>query len=122
MAHCSRVLTTALILFTILAADARGQRLLAVDGIELHGATQLVMSGGGTCNVPESDTRYEARKGNRGASMDIWHLDFSVLNGSGRWLDHLIARYQIESKCPECTNWDGPEAGAAATWWRRAGC
>ena len=112
MAQCSRLPTTALILFIILAADARGQRLLEVDGIELHGAVQLVMSGGGTCNVLESDTSYEARKGNHGASMDIWRLDFSVLNGSGRWLDHLIARYQIESKWPECTNWDGPEAGA----------
>ena len=111
MAHCSRVVTAALSLFTILAADARGQRLLEVDGIELHGAAQLVMPGGGTCNVLESDTSYEARKGNHGASMDIWRLDFSVLNGSGRWLDHLIARYRIESKWPECTNWDGPEAG-----------
>ena len=111
MAQCSRVLTTAFILFAILAADARGQRLLAVDGIELHGAAQLVMSGGGTCNVLESDTSYEARKGNHGAPMDIWRLDFSVLNTSGRWLDHLIARYQIESKWPECTHWDGPEAG-----------
>ena len=111
MAQCSRVLTKALILFTILATDGRGQRLLEVDGIELHGAVQLVMSGGGTCNVLESDTSFEARKGNHGASMDIWRLDFSVLNASGRWLDHLIARYQIESKWPECTNWDGPEAG-----------
>ena len=110
-AQCLRVLTTALVLITTLAADAAGRRLLEVDGIELHGAAQLVMSGGGTCNVLESDTSYEARKGNHGASMDIWRLDFSVLNASGRWLDHLIARYQIESKWPECTNWDGPGAG-----------
>ena len=26
-------------------------------------------------------------------------------------LDHLIARFQIESEWPDCTNWDGPEAG-----------
>ena len=95
-----------------LAVDARGQRLLETDGVELRGEAQLVMSGGGTCNVLESDTAYEANKANDGAPMDIWRLDFSVRNGSGRWLDHLIARYQIESEWPDCTNWDGPEAGA----------
>ena len=104
-----RVLTTALILFAALAVDARGRQLLKVDGIELRGIEQLVLSGGGTCNVLESDTSYEERKDNHGAPMDIWRLDFSVRNGSGRWLDHLIARFQIEAVWPDCTNWDGPE-------------
>ena len=54
----------------------------------------------------ESDTAYEARRENDGAPMDIWRLDFSVRNGSGRWLDHLIGRFQIESEWPDCTNWD----------------
>ena len=84
-----------------------------MDGIELRGNAQLVLSGGGTCNVLESDTSYEERKQNHGAPMDIWRLDFSVRNGSGRWLDHLIARYEIESEWPECTNWDGPDTGAS---------
>ena len=78
--------------------DAHAQRLLETDGIELLGEAQLVMSGGGTCNVLESDTAYEARRENDGAPMDIWRLDFSVRNGGGRWLDHLIGRFQIESK------------------------
>ena len=109
------ILTTlAIVLFPVLAADARGQQLLEIDGIELHGEAQLVMSGGGTCNVLESDTSYEAKKEHQGAPMDIWRLDFSVRNGSGRWLDHLIARYQIESAWPDCTNWDGPDAGTFA--------
>ena len=94
-----------------MAAAASGQRLLEVDGIELRGEAQLVMSGGGTCNVLESDTAYDEKKENHGAPMDVWRLDFSVRNGSGRWLDHLIARFQIESEWPDCTNWDGPEAG-----------
>ena len=94
-----------------LAVDARGQRLLEADGVELLGEAQRVLSGGGTCNVLESDTAYEANRENDGAPMDIWRLDFSVRNGSGRWLDHLIARYQIESEWPDCTNWDGPRAG-----------
>ena len=94
-----------------MASAASAQRLLEIDGVELHGTAQLVMSGGGTCNVLESDTAYEEKKENHGAPMDVWRLDFSVRNGSGRWLDHLIARFQIESEWPDCTNWDGPGAG-----------
>ena len=92
----------------LLAADARGQRLLETDGVELLGEAQLVMSGGGTCNVLESDTAYDRKKENHGAPMDIWRLDFTVRNGSGRWLDHLIARFQIDSEWPDCTNWSYP--------------
>ena len=106
------LLTASLVLFPALAADADAQQLLEVDGIELRGTAQLVQSGGGTCNVLETDTRYEEKQANHGAPMDIWRLDFMVRNGSGRWLDHLIARFQIESEWPECTNWDGPDAGS----------
>ena len=53
----------------------------------------------------------QEKKANHGAPMDIWRLDFSVRNGSGRWLDHLIARFQIDSEWPDCTNWDGHGAG-----------
>ena len=112
MPPCFRVLATTLVLFAILAVDLRGRQLLEVDGIELHGTAQLVLSGSGTCNVFESDTSYEERKQNHGAPMDIWRLDFSVHNGSGQWLDHLIARYEIESEWPECTNWDGLATGS----------
>ena len=114
MPQSLRILAAALALFALLAADARGQRLLEVDGIELHGAAQLVQSGGGTCNVLETDSRYEEKQANHGAPMDIWRLDFTVRNGSGRWLDHLIARFQIASEWPECTNWDVPDAARLA--------
>ena len=107
-----RVPTMALVLFAALAAEGHGRQLLEIDGVELRGDAQLVLSGGGTCNVLVSDTSYEERKQHHGTPMDIWRLDFSVHNGSGRWLDHLIARYEIESEWPECTNWDGPDAGA----------
>ena len=107
-------LTTALVLFTPLAADLRGRPLLEDNGIELHGTEQLVLSRGGTCNVLESDTSYEARKDNQGAPMDIWRLEFAVRNGSGRWLDHLIARFQIEAEWPDCTNWDVPDGARFA--------
>ena len=110
MFHFYRGTAAVRLLLAALATDARGQQLLEVDGIELRGDAQLVQSGGGTCNVLESDTRYEEKLANQGAPMDIWSLEFSVRNGSGRWLDHLIARFQIESEWPECTNWDVPDA------------
>ena len=109
-----RVPTMALVLFAAVAVEGRGRQLLEIAGVELRGDAQLVMSGGGTCNVLESDTSYEEKKANHGAAMDIWRLDFSVHNGSGRWLDHLIARFQIEAEWPDCTNWDGPDAGQFA--------
>ena len=114
MAQFRGLLTMTLLLFAIPAVDARGQRLLEVDGIELRGNSQLAMSGGGTCNVLESDTSYEERKKNHGAPMDIWRLDFSVRNGSGRWLDHLIATFSVDSAWPDCTNWDVPDAARFA--------
>ena len=96
MLPCFRGLTTALALFATLAVDLRGRQLLEIDAIELRGNAQLILFGGGTCNVLESDTSYEENKQNHGARMDIWRPDFSIHNGSGRWLDHLIARYGIE--------------------------
>ena len=110
MPLCFRALTTTLVLLATFAMDLRGRQLLELNGVELRGNAQLVLSGGGTCNVFESDTSYEERKENHGAPMDIWRLDLSVHNGSGRWLDHLIARFQIASTWPECTNWDVPQA------------
>ena len=105
-----RVPTMALVLFAAVAVEGRGRQLLEIDGVELRGDAQLVVSGGGTCNVLESDTSYEEKKANHGAPMDIWRLNISVHNGSGRWLDHLIAGFQIEAEWPDCTNWEIPEA------------
>ena len=67
MAPCGRVLAATLVLCAALASDARGWQLLEVDGVELRGVAQLVLSGAGTCNVLESDTSYEERKENHGA-------------------------------------------------------
>ena len=103
--HATRVLTLALLLCPVLAPDARAQLLFEDQGVELHGTVRLELSEAGTCNVLESDTAYEEKQANHGAPMDIWRLDFSVRNDSGRWLNHLIARFQIESEWPYCTNW-----------------
>ena len=110
--NATAILTTvALILFPALAADASAQQLLETDGIELHGTARVVTSAAGTCNVLEAShtaTEYERMQANHGQPLDVWQLDFSVRNGSGRWLDHLIALYGIEARRPDCTNWTGP--------------
>ena len=95
-----------------MAADTSAQRLLEVDGIELRGAAQLVMLGAGICNIVEAshtEAEYERIQANHGAPMDVWRLVFSVRNGSGRWLDHLVSRFEIDSEWPDCTNWSGPD-------------
>ena len=45
-------------------ATARAQLLLEVDGVELHGAVRLAISGAATCNVLETDTDYAERRAN----------------------------------------------------------
>ena len=47
-------------------ATARAQLLLEVDGVELHGAVRLAISGSATCNVLETDTDYAERWANAG--------------------------------------------------------
>ena len=94
-----------------MAADASAQRLMETDGIELRGTARIVTFAASLCNVVEAShtaAEYERIRGNHGQPLDVWKLDFSVYNGSGKWLDHLIARYGIESRWPDCTNWSGP--------------
>ena len=90
------------------------QRLLEVEGIELRGSARVVEYGAGTCNVSEereTAASYEQKRANHGQPVDVWQLDFSVYNGSGRPLDHLIANYRVASENPPCTNWSWPDAG-----------
>lgn len=90
------------------------QRLLEVEGIELRGSARVVEYGAGTCNVSEAHetaASYEQKKANHGQPVDVWQLDFSVYNGSGSPLDHLIANYRVASDNPPCTNWSWPDAG-----------
>ena len=85
-----------------------------MDGIELRGSARVVEYGAGTCNVSEereTAASYEQKKANHGQPVDVWQLDFSVYNGSGRPLDHLIANYRVASENPPCTNWSWPDAG-----------
>ena len=103
--YCA-VATTAALLFGV---PAHAQRLLETDGVELRGSARIAEYSAGICRVrPEShsETEYARIAGNDGQALDVWELEFSVHNGSGRPLEHLIARYGIESRWPPCTNWD----------------
>ena len=102
-----RHIALVLALLTV-ATPGQARRLLETDGIELHGTARVLEYGAGTCHVLEAShtaEEYERIKGNEGKPLDVWQLDFSVYNGSGKALDHLIALYGIESPWPPCTNW-----------------
>ena len=90
------------------AASADAQQLLTTDdGVSLRGTVRLLQGNAATCNVNEENEqdRYEELRVNQGQPLHLWELEFSVYNGSGRDLDHLVAFYGIESQWPPCTNW-----------------
>ena len=102
------------------ATNVHARRLMELEGIELHGTVRIVEYSSATCHVLESNNteeEYERLKVNEGQSLDLWQLDFTVYNGSGKALDHLIARYGIESPWPPCTNWSYKAGATTATSW-----
>ena len=92
------------------AIDVRAETLLEREGISLRGTAQVLEYGAATCRVLEanhSTEEYERLRVNDGKPLNLWRLEFSVHNGSGKDLDHLVAMYSIHSPWPPCTNWDG---------------
>ena len=120
--HRTVALTLALLL---IATPGEAYRLMELDGIELHGTARILTYGATTCHVLEEKyfaEDYERLKGNEGRPLDLWQLDFSVYNGSGKALDYLIARYGIESPWPPCTNWSyKPGIDASEASWSSEG-
>lgn len=93
-------------------AQVHPQVLLEENGIELRSRATLVERAGGTCWVAEDLTTgasYEEMKANHGEPLHVWRLDFSVFNGSGKPLDHLVADYRMAAEDPPCTHWQWPE-------------
>ena len=105
----------------IIATPGQARRLMEIDGIELRGTARVVAYGAAACHIRErnhSEEEYERLKVNEGKPLDLWQLEFSVYNGSGKALDHLIARYGIESPWPPCTNWsDNPGVSTTEALW-----
>ena len=103
------------------ATHVHAQRLMESNGVELRGTARVLDYGAATCHVREenhSEEEYERLKVNEGKPLDVWQLDFSVYNGSGKALDHLVARYWIEADWPPCTNWSAParDYGEIVQW------
>ncbi len=126
MSPVARFVTAGVAALSFLPAALHAQRLMELEGIQLRGSARVVAYGAATCEIREGfagdDKAWDPA--NRGQPLDVWQLDFSVYNGSGKWLDHLIARYNIESEWPPCSSWDGPRAGAVegpVEWGNAAG-
>ena len=95
----------ALVLLSTVGAHAQ-QLLTTDDGISLRGTVRLLQSNAATCNVLEAnEPSYVEKRVNQDQPLHLWELEFSVFNGSGRALDHLLAYYDIASPWPPCTNW-----------------
>ena len=89
----------------------------------------MLQNNAATCNVIAENAQgsYEEMRVNQDQPLHLWELVFSVTNGSGRALDHLIAYYGIESPWPPCTNWTeryeltGDYSGLIVQWVSPAG-
>ena len=83
------------------------QRVQEWNGLEVFTAARKLTPGAATCVVEDEYSRdFEQRKARyHGQPVDVWQLDFSVHNGSGRWLVSMYAYYSIAAEWPPCTSW-----------------
>ena len=96
----------------LVAAPASAEILYSKDGVVFEGTLRKVVSQAGVCNVLEGHNTaavYEQLKANQGQPLDLWRVDFSVRNESGRPLEFLRAAGWVRAEHPPCTNWSGPE-------------
>ena len=103
------------------ATAAHAETFYDKDGVQFEGTLRKVVSQAGVCNVLEekySEAEYEKLKVNHGQPLDLWRVDFSIRNGSGRGIDYLNASSWVLAEYPPCTNWSGPERAPleASVW------
>ena len=119
--HQSKVHWILALVVLMAAVDAHALRLMETDGIELRGVARVVAYGAATCHIRDinhSEEEYERLKVNEGKPLNLWQMDFSVYNGSGKGLDHLIALYGVEAPWPPCTHWsDNPGVSTTGASW-----
>ena len=82
-----------------IGTGAHAQELLTTDDrISLRGTVHVLQSNAATCNVVEAnEPSYEEMRANQDQPLHLSELEFSVFNGSGRALDHLVAYYDSAS-------------------------
>ncbi len=106
----SNRMACALAVALLAAVAAPAATLYEKDGITLEGSVRMVHRDAATCQVladHESPEAYKRTKANHGRPLHVWRLDYSALNGSGKFLSDLTAHFQIEAEWPPCTNWTG---------------
>ena len=111
-----QVVLSMLAVWGALELNVFAETLVEQEGIELSGSVRVVARGVGTCEVREashSEEVYEQIKANHGQPLDVWRLDYSAYNGSGKPLSSLSAHFKVESEWPPCTTWSGPEGSYA---------
>ena len=94
------------------AAPAAAEIFYSKDGVVFEGTVRKVVAQAGVCNVLEGHNTaavYAQLKANQGRPLDLWRVDFSVRNESGRPLEYLRAEGWVRAEHPPCTNWSGPE-------------
>ena len=104
-------IATAILLATVPASAETFHRQ---DGVVFEGTIRRVVPNASVCNVLEekySPDEYERLKGNQGRPLDLWQVDYTVRNESGRALEHLRASGWVRSEHPPCTNWSGEGPG-----------
>lgn len=79
--------------------------MTTTDGVPLNETVRLLRSNAATYNVTEvnAQSNWEELRHNQPLYARV--IVFSVHNGSGLAIDHLVAQYSVESPWPPCTNW-----------------
>ena len=80
-----------------IASTAYADKLFERDDILLTGTARVVTHGAAMCRGTEE--QYS------GQPLDIWRLDYSVVNGSSRRLASLTAQVRITAAPPPCQQW-----------------
>lgn len=96
--------------FALLAATGQAEQLFETDGLVLSGTITLHQRAAASCRIVEdkyTEEEYAQLEENEGKPLDVWVAEYSVYNGSGKALDHLIALVSVEVPVPQCTYWDG---------------
>ena len=83
------------------------------DGIELRGTARIVTNEVAVCDAKPVELL--TLKRHHGQPLHIWQLDFSVHNGSGQPLQHIVAHFNIRSKLPPCINWHSPRVRTSSS-------
>ena len=95
-------------------ASASAETFYNKEGVVFEGTARRVVSEAAVCNVIEekyTSEEHERLKGNQGGPLDLWQVDFTVRNESGRQIEYLRATAWLQSEHPPCTNWSGEGPG-----------